>query len=295
MNRRDLMIGAGAALLAGAARGQSLTSPMNVATLVRRKGAPVLIRKLSGFDKSNAAALWDDNPVIEVSGNPGDRVEGGIATASPGLKLIGSIGRFPLGAYTPAGTHTSWQARIPVMICNDAVDFSAFWDNKYVTDINKSELYSPNDLTITKAALEKEGTALCKPILFAGGRSVTAIRGAQVQSDLLPASAFGQSKFSRGELYWLRLSGTLPSGGSIPVCIDVQWPGAKGEDFDLTTGVDYVDGTGAMPSQVGATTRGQVWGPSSYVGHLVDPSSYRASCAAIRATTPGFSGRDIWR
>jgi lysophospholipase L1-like esterase len=84
---------------------------------------------------------------------------------------------------------------------------------------NAGEILTGNGFTIVSATIENDGGTLSAPLTFGGSRSkVIADGDTDIQSDPLGPSAFGLSKFSRSERWWVKAHIRLASAAhSLPM------------------------------------------------------------------------------
>jgi lysophospholipase L1-like esterase len=108
-----------------------------------------------------------------------------------------------------------------------------------------------NDFTIVKASIEKDGAGYSVPVYFNGSRSVTVTGGSfDINSDPVYPGLFGQSKFSQGEKYWVRMECTVPTtAGRLPFNAKTNIPTGTAfwwYDPALTTITNGADGSGVL-------------------------------------------------
>lgn len=116
-----------------------------------------------------------------------------------------------------------------------------------------TEFVVPNDFTILEQSLEYGGVVA--PVPYGGGRSRLVLSGAvDVQSDPVPASAFGAAKFAKGDQIWVKSKISLAYDGALATTIEarssianqqVQW-----YDSAATT-TTATDSTGAYTAATG--------------------------------------------
>lgn len=153
---------------------------------------------------------------------------GGTATAVSSAVTVLSFG--PLRAATPtssfqAGTPVTTSTtflnvryRMPIWIgSGDRSRLRLTFAGRYITTTSVAAY--ANDYTVVKCSLEStSGTVVAVPVTFSAGssRSLTVTAGAmdQQSDDILP-SAFGLSKFTRGEKYYIRLEYSVASAGMV--------------------------------------------------------------------------------
>ena len=114
-----------------------------------------------------------------------------------------------------------------------------------------------NAHTITDVFLESDSLAKSVRVTFGGQNSVTLTNGQyDIQSDPILPSAFGLSKFSRGEKYWVRYMGNMPQGGKLPGVRQRQC---------LPMGTSAGDAAGFTCSNIGGTGNLSLTGNSIFV------------------------------
>lgn len=112
---------------------------------------------------------------------------------------------------TNSRAKTKHIARARFTVAGDASEMVLNFANLWLNLTGVGATNTGNAITVTKVAVEKDGTSQFSPVLFAGGRSTTLSDGQyDVLSDPLMPSAFGLSKFSRGEHYWIRVELDIP-------------------------------------------------------------------------------------
>jgi len=113
---------------------------------------------------------------------------------------------------------------------------------------------NPNPFTIEKMALE-DNVSTNIPVTIAGNRSITILgTDIDIQSDIILPSAFGLSKFTAGELYWIKGKVLISGTQQIPYTgrnsqhyagSASRWYGAGGTVSDVDTyGAFNISGTG---------------------------------------------------
>lgn len=111
----------------------------------------------------------------------------------------------PYTTTASTGTQLRRTSRSKIIIGADCTELKFMVPNKFVAAAAITS--NTNAVTINKMALEKvTGGAAYVAATFSGSASATNSAGnAWLTSDAITASAFGLSKFSRGEEYWLRM------------------------------------------------------------------------------------------
>lgn len=173
-----------------------------------------------------------------------------------------------------SSTLTTFEMREPFYIGVDTPYIQLALDNWGIAATG-ADVVPPTDITITEIAVEKAGAT--SPVLFSGSRSVVISAGETKLSDKLYASDFGLSRFTRGDLIWVRKRGTVPANGQM-------WDGAQvgaysatgeyGTRFDATVGsnsVSQVDATGAMTAKTGQANFGAGINVTAVIGRPLDP------------------------
>jgi lysophospholipase L1-like esterase len=78
---------------------------------------------------------------------------------------------------------------------------------------NSGESNNPNNINVVEVALE-DNTSASTPVTFGGSRTTTILpTDIEVLSDVVFPSAFGLSKFSVGEIYWVKGTISIPVAG----------------------------------------------------------------------------------
>jgi hypothetical protein len=99
-------------------------------------------------------------------------------------------------------THDRQAFRWPIYIAQDASEANLWFSNWL-----HSQTPGPNGfpLEVLGVSLQKEGDTTTVPVLFNGARNLPMADGANdLLSDAILPSAFGLSKFTTGELYWVK-------------------------------------------------------------------------------------------
>lgn len=131
-------------------------------------------------------------------------------------------------------------------------------DNNAWYIANTSEGNLGNSYTITEQAIEGYGTFA--PVYYSGSRTKVINSGdSEIQSDPIPASAFGISNFSAGDIIWIRSNVQVATAGTdrLPLCPQIlgQISGNQVTWYSkaLTT-VSPTDATGVYTFTGGNTT-----------------------------------------
>lgn len=202
----------------------------------------------------------------------------GSAVTAASLKLVGTTGVAPNNTFDVTGTgRTNFLVRIPVYIGRDCPAIVLAFDNWYIGAFGV--LTQPTQaLTLIGAALESENLTSTKPITFSGASGITLAVGAvDIHSDELAASAFGLTKFTRNEKYYVRLCGSIATEGEF-----IQGPAPTQSlyyDPALNVGASAkVYLTGAYTGLTDADTDIYGYGPTAVLGV---PSAAGLSVAAM--------------
>lgn len=207
---------------------------------------------------------------IAAGGVPVPRIVGFAATGA----------RMPFGTINPAqsgGTRYIVKSRGAIEITADCEYLELHFDNVYYQSSGRTTHAFPRE--ITHFALERLNATLTVPVTFGGNPGVIMATDGHATSDKLYASAFGLSKFTKGERYWMRdrekaVPGGvfIPGGYSAKVATSVVASGTFAEYYDLATesAID-VYGTGPMTTQTGRFTIGTAApGPQAIVGKFIN-------------------------
>lgn len=202
-----------------------------------------------------------------------------------------------------SATLTTFEMREPVYIGVDTPYIQVALDNWGIGSTG-ADVLPPTDITITEIAIEKASAT--SPVLFSGSRSVVITPGETKLSDKLYATDFGLTRFTRGDLIWVRKRGTVPTNGQMFDGAQVAAFSANGcyaTRFDATVGsnnVSQVDATGAMTAKTGQADFGAGINTTCIIGRPLDPripiiyaqgtSSDQASIDADITTLLGGAG-----
>lgn len=167
------------------------------------------------------------------------------------LRFASAYSQIATAFDTMSGTRTNFIQRFPIVIGSGnlktiAASFYNAAVNTQTTDL------SGNAYTIESAAIESQSLGISKPLTFSGSRSITVPDGGtDIVSDELDCSEFGLSKFTRGEIYWIRFRLSVAAVGmKFPrgQLSNSFWPaGTVGYYFDpAITTPSPVDGVGAL-------------------------------------------------
>lgn len=150
-----------------------------------------------------------------------------------------------------SGVYTNVRSRMPIWIGSaDMSELKLVFLGWYTENISFFENY-PNAYSIVKCALEKDGATSSVPVTFGGLRTKTIAAGdTDITSDSISPDAFGLSKFTRGDKYWVRLEVSVSAAGQhLPRgdLIYTSYGAAVGLAIDPASFVGgVVDGYGSM-------------------------------------------------
>lgn len=137
-------------------------------------------------------------------------------------------------------------SRYPYVIAVDCSSLVVSLDNWYMSSSGQAD--ATNTYSIIDQSLEREGTAYTVPVTYGGLRTKTMdINAVNEMSDEILPSAFGLSKFSKGDIIWIKTHKSVPSAGNgVPTSITRT---------DVTTGaqVRYYDSAATTQSSTDAT------------------------------------------
>lgn len=171
-------------------------------------------------------------------------------------RIVGTNGRTNNALNAASATKTAFQTRAAFYVGADTAYVKLTFDNWAINALGGDDV-PPGALTLDKVAVESAALTVYTPLLFSGGRAVAIPAGSTAVSDALPASAFGLTKFTRGERYWVRVTGHVAATtGQIPMGRQFNPTGYRSSVFDPATAVDQTDATGAMTAQTGETFSG---------------------------------------
>ncbi|MEG8045731.1 Calx-beta domain-containing protein [Sphingomonas aerolata] len=120
-------------------------------------------------------------------------------------------------------THTGKESRAtadrcsvrwPLIVGQDASE-AALWFSNWV----HGTAPGPNGaaIEVLGASLQLDGASTTVPVTFGGARNLAMADGANdILSDAIPASAFGLSKFTTGETYWVKAVLAFATGATVP-------------------------------------------------------------------------------
>ena len=206
-------------------------------------------------------------------------------------RIVGTNGRGNAALLGTSSTLTTFEMREPSYIGVDTPYIVVALDN-WAIGSTGADVLPPTDITITEMAVEKG--AATSPVKFGGSRSVVVAAGETKLSDRLYASDFGLTKFSRGDLIWVRKRGTVPSNGQMfdgAQLGSYSAPGVYASRFDATVGsnnVSQVDATGAMSAKTGQADFGAGINTTCLIGFPMDPripSVYAQGASIDQAST----------
>lgn len=209
----------------------------------------------------------------------------------PPLRAISTQNRINIAADTRA--FTDQYVRWPIVIAADASDMVLSWDNYYQSG---GELLTGNAITMLEYAVERSATrdsavVASVPVRFGGSRTASVPNGAvDFQPDAILPNAFGLTKFTAGEVYWVKGVHRVPNTSSFIPASDrniTNFPGTQSMWFPpATLTVSPVDTLGPFTSVgTGGTSTGRGWCPM-VLGHpLVDQPSFLGIGASVMAMT----------
>lgn len=144
-----------------------------------------------------------------------------------------------------------------------------------------------------RVALEYNGMSVA--FTWDGANFGTIVNGVALKlTDKLPASAFGLTKFTKGDQAWLRMERTVPVGG---FCLyhyaNVNSPAITGEQFQngALSATDMLTNTGDWPRTNGWNAHGVVWLPSCVIGEVTGKKRATAVIGASIEHGAGETGR----
>lgn len=190
-------------------------------------------------------------------------------------------GRIGYGRANPTqsgGSRYCFVVRAPIQITADCEWLEFHWDNQYFQNTTLTANGSNRELVAY--ALEKFDGSSYAPITFDNGsiNKIIAPNG-HATSDRLYPSAFGLTKFTKGEKYYMRLKERVFVGGyhiissyarQVTAAIGTNMI-AQYYDEATESGVNIYS-TGAIPSQTGQFTTGAAHPfPQAIVGKYVTP------------------------
>lgn len=186
--------------------------------------------------------------------------------SQPGLqpvRIIGTNGVIPFLASAQT-TRTQFVARIPVIFGCPATELTLAFDNFYLqagTPVVETNLGQA--MTIVKVALENTSPTTFTPIKFGGLAGTTLADGASNQhSDTLTISLVPN------QLYWIRITGTIPAAGNLPEGANtgINYAGTASYLYPPANDIDQVYATGAMTAPSGSLAQNYGYGPSAILG-----------------------------
>ena len=209
----------------------------------------------------------------------------------PPLRAISTQNRINIAADTRA--FTDQYVRWPVVLAADASDMVLSWDNYYQSG---GELLTGNAITMLEYAVERSATrdsavVASAAVRFSGSRTASVPNGAVgFQSDAILPSAFGLTKFTAGEVYWVKGVHRVPNTSSFIPASDratSNFPGSQAMWFPpASLTLSPVDTLGPFTfTGSGGTSTGRGWCPI-VLGHpLVDRPSFLGIGASVMAMT----------
>lgn len=153
--------------------------------------------------------------------------EGNVATSSDQtfitplsfLRVATTLnGALNAGGLSVSGTKDTFAFRVPIEIAQDSAQLVLSFNNWGTT--NAGDVNNGNAITIIDAALDTGTSAT--PVLFGGSAGIVIADGANdVHSDPISPSGLGKTKFSRGEIYYIKGKISAPaSTGHIPYALE---------------------------------------------------------------------------
>lgn len=226
------------------------------------------------------------------------------------LRFASAYSQIATAFDTMSGTRTHMIQRFPIVIgSGNLKTIAADFYNAAVD--TQATILSGNPYTIEKAAIESPVLGISKPLTFGGARSLLVADGSSnILSDELDCSAFGLSKFTRGEKYWVRFELSVTAVGlKFPrgQLSNSFWPtGTAGYYFDPSiTTPSPVDGVGALTyTGTAPSTLPIPWAPV-IVGRYFDsdPETWifvgdsivnGATDTTVTNGVMGFTRRSMW-
>lgn len=230
-----------------------------------------------------------------IRGVVGGVLFGGSGTVIP-LRIAEVQGLVPDAATSSAGKRR-FCFRWPVLLGADHSTLAITIGNKYIN--GPSFQATGNAFTIEDASIESP-TGVVVPLTFSGARSKEVPDGTvKVVSDEVGASAFSLSKFTRGELYWLKGTGSVPvNGNSIPTtsATVTAYTGSQSGWYDsAATTLSSTDAAGAYTFTGTALTSGNAIKPIVIGRPLADdidenPSYYWVGDSLTAGSTDSANG-----
>lgn len=179
-----------------------------------------------------------------------------LANAAGRERIVGTNGRPNSSLNAASATKTAFQTRAAFYVGADTDSVRLTFDNWAINGTGGDDV-PPGALTLDKVTIESAALVAHTPLRFSGARSVAIPAGTTTVSDTLDASAFGLPRFTRGERYWVRVTGHVDATtGQIPVGRQFNPTGYRSSFFDPSTASDQTDATGAMTAQPGETFSG---------------------------------------
>lgn len=243
---------------AATAQDGSIVYPSFIADFIKQRYAKrsflgsvsqsILTSMFNNITRAGSATYYDQYGVLQTAGTNVPRFNYTMRGQQP-LRVAGVDCRL-LTANETMGV-TNQIVRVPYLIGSG--DFSELVISAATPTVSSATV---EGYTIQSASLEKDGTSLYAPITFNGLRSVTLAAGDyDIQSDAISPAPFGLTKFSRGELYWIRAiitvpttSGRIPFGGrAIAQRTGTSFTWYNPSTYTITNGVDStgaITGTG---------------------------------------------------
>jgi hypothetical protein len=132
-------------------------------------------------------------------------------------RFAGHRCRLPQLMNTASGSLLSFAGRYEVYIGSGDRDALRLLHNNWVINVDGPADVG-NAVIFDEVAIEKDGGGYA-PVTYSGGRQLTMAAGAYnvVSDDVLP-SAFGLTKFTQGDRYWIRFKGHVTTAGHGIAC-----------------------------------------------------------------------------
>lgn len=192
-------------------------------------------------------------------------------------------------------TNRKGGARVRSYFSMDCDNVQLGMNNFYVADINGSNLCietnNGNSYDL-RASLEYNGQSIM--LTWNGSQTRTVAAGeALALSDPIKASAFGLSKFTAGDEFWLRMERLAPNGGTwLYQVVASNSPTINGERWFIgaTTANDQLLATGDWPLTGGWSAHGVIWLPALIIGKPIDKSITHMASVVVGASIEHGSG-----
>ena len=187
-------------------------------------------------------------------------------------RVVATGGRIGYTFYTPAAGSTSFWHRTPHKLGGPVAEMQVgFMDWMYTDKIETTN--ADNDVTITRAWLERASTGQVVPLSFSGSRQLVMPKNSTAPywlSDAIPSATWTGTAPARDEIFWLHAKGTIPDGGKIPVGTPSTFAGAKFIVYPPANDPGSFDTAGAVPTITGSSARTEGL-PSVFLGRFTGP------------------------